>query len=352
MLLIDGSYGEGGGQVLRTCLSLSVVFGKPFKIINIRKNRPKPGLQPQHLTCVKACAEISGAELKGAELNSQELIFIPKKKPINKTYTFDIKTAGSTSLLFQTLLYPLALSKGGELILKGGTHVPFSPPYHYLKYVFLPVVDSLGLKAEVSLEKAGFYPKGGGRIIAKISPWEKFRLPKFAEGFDPENIYIISLISENLPSHILERQAKSAKEKLLKKKLKPKEEILEKIKSDSPGTMVFIYSIDRDKVKRVGFTELGRKGYPAEKVGESAVAQFLEFLKTNTQIEKHLADQILIPISFAITKNNKKNFKYTTSKITKHLLTQAWLIPQFINEINIKILGKEGESGEVKIERK
>ena len=109
MILIDGSYGEGGGQVLRTCLSLSVVLKKPFKIYKIRIGRPKPGLQPQHLTCVKACAEISKAETSGAELDSTELIFIPHEKPVNKTYIFDIKTAGSTSLLFQSLLYPCLL---------------------------------------------------------------------------------------------------------------------------------------------------------------------------------------------------------------------------------------------------
>lgn len=352
MILIDGSYGEGGGQVLRTCLSLSVLLGKSFKILNIRKNRPKPGLQPQHLACVKACAEISKAEISGAELNSTELIFIPKEKPINKTYIFDIKTAGSTSLLFQTLLYPLALSKGGELILQGGTHVPFSPSFHYLKYVFLPVISFLGLKADIHLEKAGFYPKGGGRIKAKILPWENFILPKFTYEFNPENICIISLISEDLPDHILERQLRSAKGKLLSANLKPKEELLEKVKSDSPGTMVFVYAVDKDKLKRAGFAELGKKGYPAEKVGENAVSKFLEFIKTKAQFEEHLADQILIPLSFVLINSVEKRFSFTTSKVTKHLITQAWLIPQFLEKITIKVLGKEGEPGEVEIERR
>ena len=349
MILIDGSYGEGGGQILRTCLSLSVVLGKPFKIFKIRVGRPKPGLQPQHLACVKACAEISKAELEGAELNSKELIFIPKEKPANKTYFFDIKTAGSTSLLFQTLLYPLALSEGGELILKGGTHVPFSPSFHYLKYVFLPMVNFLGLKAEPHLEKAGFYPKGGGEIRAKIFPWKEFKLPSIGKKFDPDEIFIISLISEDLPSHILERQAISAKKKLLTAQLKSPKEIFEKVKSDSPGTMLFIYSIDKDKIKRVGFFELGKKGYPAEKVGENSAIQFLEFLKTEAQFEEHLGDQILLPLTFAIIKNYEKIFIYKTSKITKHLLTQAWVISQFMKEINIEVLGKEGNPGEVKI---
>lgn len=352
MILIDGSFGEGGGQVLRTCLSLSVILGKPFKIYNIRKSRPKPGLQPQHLACVKACAEISEAEVSGAELNSTEIVFIPKRKPENRTFLFDIKTAGSTSLLFQTLLYPLALSKGGKLILKGGTHVPFSPSFHYIKYVFLPFIEVLGLKADIKLEKAGFYPKGGGEIRANIFPWNNFILPGMGKEFLPEAIFIHSIVSEDLPSHILERQANSAKGKILEVNLKPSNEILERVKSDSPGTMLFIYSIDKDNVKRAGFSELGKKGYPAEKVGENSASKFLNFLKTRAQIEEHLADQILIPLSFVIIKSIEKEISFTTSRVTKHLLTQAWLIPQFLENITIKILGKEGEPGEVKIERR
>jgi RNA 3'-phosphate cyclase len=352
MILIDGSFGEGGGQVLRTCLSLSVILGKPFKIYNIRKSRPKPGLQPQHLACVKACAEVSKAEVRGDELNSTEIVFIPQKKPENKTYFFDIKTAGSTSLLFQTLLYPLALSEGGELVLKGGTHVPHSPSFHYLKYVFLLVVRALGLKAEVQLEKTGFYPKGGGKIKAKIFPWKDFVLPDMGKSFLPATTYIYSLISEDLPAHILERQALSAKKKLHEAGLEPDEVIMEKVKSSSPGTVLFIYSIDKDGIKRAGFSELGKRGYPAEKVGENASLQFLEFLKTSAQIEEHLADQILIPLSFVIMKGSKRSFSFTTSRVTKHLLTQAWLIPQFLKEINIEISGKEDSPGEVKIERR
>ncbi len=352
MIVIDGAYGEGGGQILRTCLSLSVVLKKPFKIFNIRKNRPKPGLQPQHLACVKTCAEISKAELRGAELNSTEIIFIPKIKPANKMYFFDIKTAGSTSLLFQALLYPFAFSEGAELVLKGGTHVPFSPSFHYLKYVFLPFVRSLGLKAEICLEKAGFYPRGGGKIKTKIFPWKDFVLLDMDKSFLPETTYIYSLISEDLPSHILERQANSAKKRLLDAGLNVKEVIMEKVKSKSSGTQLFIYSVDKDKVKRAGFSELGKKGYPAEKVGENTAFQFLEFLETSAQIEEHLADQILIPLSFVLLRVDRRSFSFTTSRISRHLLTQAWLIPQFIKEISIKISGKEDSPGEVKIERR
>lgn len=345
MLVIDGSYGEGGGQILRTALSLAVILKKPLKLINIRASRPKPGLQPQHLACVKALTFISQAETVGAELNSKELIFIPQKTLIKNHYSFDIGTAGSTSLLFQALLYPLALTQDTILTLKGGTHVPFSPCAHYIERVFLPTVRLMGLKVDFQLKKVGFYPKGGGEIEAQISFWKKFQLPDFSEGFFPEKINILSLISEDLPSHILERQALSCKNLLEKEFLKTEVE-LRKVKSLSSGTAVFLFA--KDQNKRVGFTSLGRKGLPAEKVGEKSALDFLNFLKTKAQIEEHLADQILLPLSLVIWKNKKLKFSYKTSEVSKHLITQAWVISKFLPEVQIKI----EKTGEVILERR
>lgn len=246
MLVIDGSYGEGGGQILRTALSLAVILKIPIKLINIRASRPKPGLQPQHLACVKALACLSQAETHGAELNSKELIFIPQEILIQNHYSFEIGTAGSTSLLFQALLYPLALTQNTILTLKGGTHVPFSPSFHYIEKVFLPVMNLMGLKVIFKLKKVGFYPKGGGEVEAQIFLWDKFELPYFSEGFFPQKINILSLISEDLPSHILERQALSCK-KILENYGLNSEVELQKVRSDSPGTMVFLYAEDHNK---------------------------------------------------------------------------------------------------------
>ncbi|MGB9761131.1 MAG: RNA 3'-terminal phosphate cyclase [Caldimicrobium thiodismutans] len=352
MLFIDGSYGEGGGQVLRTALALSAILQKPFKMINLRAKRPKPGLQPQHLACVRAIKEITSAETKGDELHSEELIFTPKKKPPRGFYTFDIGTAGATTLLFQTLLYPLALSEGGEVLLKGGTHVPFSPPYHYLEYVYLPIISLFGFKVSLFLEKAGFYPKGGGIIRARIEKAQNFHLPFFEKGFIPEKIYLISLISEDLPSHILERQAKAAIELLSQRGLsceKLCEVLYEKVKSISPGTMLFIYATSQNK--RVGFTALGKKGLPAEKVGKNSAEEFLNFLKSSAQLEEYMGDQILLPASLVLEYKEKGYFTFEVSKITGHLLTQAFLIPQFLPKVKIRVLGNLGEKGEVILER-
>lgn len=354
MLLIDGAFGEGGGQILRTSLSLSIITQLSFKIFNIRANRPKPGLQPQHLTCVKAAAVISKAEVKGDFFGSKELTFSPKILPAPEVYKFSIGTAGSTSLLFQTLLYPLAWNKGGVLLLEGGTHVPYSPSYHYLKYVFLPIVELFGLKAEIEIQEYGFYPIGEGKIKAKVYPWENFLTPAFSEKFVPGKLEIYSVISDDLPEHILERQIKGAMEILKKLNLESLVEIkVEKVRSKSPGTFVFICVTDETGSKKAGFIELGKKGYPAEEVGKNAALKFIKFLETDAQFEEHLTDQILIPLGLVLTRiEEKKEYFFTTSKVTKHQLTQMWLIPKFLKNINIQICGEEGKKGYVKISRR
>jgi len=349
VLVLDGSYGEGGGQLLRSALSLSLILKLPFKMIKIRAGRPKPGLQPQHYCCVEACKKLSQARVEGDYLYSQELFFSPEHSPENKVYTFDIGTAGSTTLLFQTLFYPLALSQGGTLVLKGGTHVPYSPPYHYIERVYLPVVENFGFQGTITLERAGFYPKGGGEIIAHIKATRKLKIPQFPEKFFPQRIHILSLISEDLPSHILERQAKAA-QAILKAEGYEGEIFLEKVKASSPGTMLLVYG--EGGPLRAGFSILGRKGVPAEEVGKRAAQEFLHFLKTQAQVEEHLGDQLLLPASLSLLSSEEKTFSYTVSKLTRHLLTQAWLIPQFLKEISIKVEGKEGEKGGVILERR
>lgn len=348
MLVIDGSFGEGGGQILRTALSLSLILLKPFRIVKIRASRPKPGLQPQHLSCVKASALLSSAITEGDHLHSQELTFIPQIRPQIETYTFDIGTAGSTCLLLQTLFYPLSFSEGALLYLKGGTHVPHSPNYHYLEKVWLPVIQTFGFKGGLQLSRPGFYPQGGGLIISQIERMERLKLPDLSDGFNPEKIEILSLITDNLPTHILERQAKSALKVLSQNNLKA-ELRYEILKSLSPGTMLLI--IARDGLKRVGFSTLGKKGFPAEEVGKTSALAFLKFLESRAQFEEYLGDQILLPASLALLVSPSKRFSYQVASVTKHLITQAWLIPQFLDKIKILVEGKVGERGEVVLER-
>ena len=174
MLHLDGSYGEGGGQILRTALSLSAWLGQPVRIDHLRAGRPKPGLRPQHLTAVRALAQITRAEVTGVELNSQELTFRPRA-PQAGHYLFDVAeragSAGSVTLIAQALLPPLLRAAGSStLTLRGGTQVPWSPPAHYLFQVFLPALAQLGAEVKMTLERWGWYPRGGGEARWEIKP--------------------------------------------------------------------------------------------------------------------------------------------------------------------------------------
>ncbi len=349
LLQIDGSYCEGGGQILRTSLSLSLVLQKPFKMVKIRANRPKPGLQPQHFACVEACKRLSEAYVEGAHLHSQELLFIPRKLPSQGEYSFDIGTAGSTSLLFQTLFVPLAFGGGGRLILSGGTHVPFSPTFHYLERVYLPVVKTLGFYAKASLLEVGFYPKGGGKVIFQVFPKEKVSLPETFQEFNAKRLTILSLVSEDLPEHILFRQAKSALDTLGELSIEKQTEYV-KVKSRSPGTMLLIYS--ESEILRAGVDLLGKKGLPAEEIGRKAGRTLLDFLYSKAHLDEHLGDQILLPLCLAMQEAQIRKFSYKVQRVSGHLLTQVWLIPKFIEELLIKIEGRLGERGTVIIERK
>ncbi len=184
MIVVNGSYGEGGGQVLRTSLTLSTLLGEPMRIENIRARRRNPGLQAQHLTGVRAIAQICDAELEGADLGSLTLTFKPRSLPQAGEYSFDVAearkggSAGATSLVFQTLLLPLTFARGqSRLTIRGGTHVAWSPPFHYLKHVYLPILTRMGLEARAEIEKWGWYPIGGGEMAASISGQKGNHLP-------------------------------------------------------------------------------------------------------------------------------------------------------------------------------
>ncbi len=362
MIEIDGSYGEGGGQILRSSLTLSLLTGKPFKLVNIRVKRKKPGLMPQHLACVKACKELSQAKTSGDSLGSTTLVFEPKAEPKAGSYFFDVGTAGATTLVFQTIFLPLSLAKGAEVILKGGTHVPYSPTYHYLEYVYEPMLAHFGFKAELKLERAGFYPVGEGMIKAKISPVRELSCPLFCEeaqdngskDFSLQKVLIISMISKDLPRHILERQAKSALE-YLRSFIKitwpdalweVKQEVVE---SSSPGTMTFV--LLQGGSLRAGFSSLGAKGVPAEEVGKSSAKLAYEFLRKGAQVDPHLADQLVLPLAYLVYLGKANSTSYTTQSITMHLITQAWLIPQFLEGLRISVNSLDDGKGVVRIER-
>jgi RNA 3'-terminal phosphate cyclase (ATP) len=320
MLTIDGSHGEGGGQVLRSSLTLSMITGRPFKITNIRALRPKPGLRPQHLACVMAAAQICDADVEGAGIGSRQIVFKPGRIRPGR-YRFSIGTAGSTSLLFQTLALPLALCTTSSTIrLEGGTHVPFSPCFHYLEKVYIPALRIMGLAMEIRLTRWGFYPKGGGIMETTVAAGG-LKAPFVPKPSGEPKIFGISA-SARLPEHVRTRQARSARDFLARHGI-PASISLEEAEADSPGSLMFLWT--EGKGRFIGASALGRLGLPAEEVGKRAAREFIRQFVKRASCDRHLSDQLLIPAALAPGRST-----WTTSKITTHFTTNAWVVQRFI----------------------
>lgn len=341
MIEIDGAYGEGGGQIIRSSLTLSMCTGLPFRITNIRKGREKGGLRPQHLQAVKSSAEISGAAVKGDELGSDQLEFVPKSIKHGE-YRWDIGTAGSTSLVLQTLLYPLHLAGVTSRIdITGGTHVRWSPPYHYLQWIWLPLIRELGYQASIKMLKAGYYPQGGGRVQLTVEPSRTSLQPMdLTERGVLESVKGVSVVS-NLPSHIAERQRDQAISELEDLPC-PVEVGIQRPDSPGKGTAVILQAIFASSVGC--YFSLGALGKPAERVAEEAARGLRGFIQGKGALDKYMADQILLPLGLIHGES-----RYTTEEITNHLLTNRYIIQQFV-EVSIEIEGKEGEPGMVRVQ--
>lgn len=343
MIKIDGSYGEGGGQILRTALSLSAILNKPFQIYNIRKGRKKPGLLAQHLTGVNAAKVITKAKVTGNEFGSLSLTFEPMG--INGgEYEFNVAeergSAGAITLVAQTILPILFYAdRESKVTLKGGTHVPFSPPFDYLKDILLPFAAELGFEAKVSLKQYGFYPVGGGEVVLEIKnqrkPIHSQSSSEFKTRGKLNGLSIISKIA-NLPASIAERQKNRLEQKLQKYlSTQPGCQLTEQcevVKANCPGTYLFLTAAFQNI--RAGFSALGEKGKPAERVGDEVGNQFEEYFESNGVFDSHLADQIITLLAL-----NRKPTSFSTNKITNHLLTNIWVINQFLPEIKIEISG-------------
>jgi RNA 3'-terminal phosphate cyclase (ATP) len=342
-LQIDGNYGEGGGQILRTTLSLSCILRRPVEIINIRKGRKISGLQPQHLTSVSACKKITAAEVEGDQLQSVSLRFSPQEIRGGE-FTFDVsekkRSAGSTSLILQTLFLPLSRCRAGSTVrILGGTHVPWSPPFNYLKEVFAPTVKKLGCGIELEISKWGWYPRGGGEVSCRIQPTTKFSSLDLTERGRLLKLSGLSAVS-NLPISIAERQRSQAMKVLRVKGFSPEVELLD-APSIGQGSFLFLKAEFENSV--AGFGALGERGKRAEKVAQEACDDFLQFMQSDAAVEPHLADQLIPYLALAEGRST-----FTVSKITKHLLTNIWVVKQFL-PIEISVEGREGAGGKVMV---
>jgi RNA 3'-phosphate cyclase len=334
MLHLDGSYGEGGGQIVRTSLSLAALVGEAVRIENIRAGRPKPGLKAQHLTAVRALARISGAEVRGAELHSRELTFIPGRVRAGE-YVFDVAetmgSAGSVSLVAQAVLPALLFAPGrSTVIIQGGTHVPWSPPVHYLLHVFVPLLERLGARVSLTLEHWGFYPRGGGRVRLEVEPVSSLTPVELLTPARRPELRALSAAGR-LPEHVRRRQAARLWERL------GAELPVEEVAADSldPGSLVFLWG------PGAGFSALGARGKPAEQVADEAVDAFLHYEAQHAALDRHAADQLVLYLATA-----RGPSRFTTEAVTSHLLTNIWVIEQFMGP-RFTVTGALGERGEV-----
>jgi RNA 3'-terminal phosphate cyclase (ATP) len=319
MITIDGSFGEGGGQIIRTSLALSLITGKPFRIYNVRARRRRPGLQPQHLMAVNAAAEIGRAQADGATVGSEEFTFKPGKV-VPDEYVFSIGTAGSTTLVLQALLPPLMLAGApSRLTLEGGTHNVHAPPFEFLKKTFLPLVNLTGPRVSLELERYGFYPPGGGRIHITIEPGVARNRIDLRERGEILAQRARALVVK-LPPGIAERELD-----VIREMLAWSDELLQLETSDnaySPGNVLTI-EIESEQLTEI-FTGIGERGVRAEVVAERAVREAQQYLALNAPVGEHLADQLLIPLSLA------GGGSYLTGHLSLHTTTNIEIIKKFL----------------------
>lgn len=326
-LIIDGSHGEGGGQILRSALSLSAITGSPVRIEKLRANRKKPGLAAQHLTSVRAAAMLCDAEVKGAELGSQTLQFIPRKPVRAGDYFLDVAqareggSAGAVMLVLQTLLPPLALATGvSTVMLRGGTHVDMSPSYDYLHDVWLPTLARMGVRAELSLVRSGWYPVGRGEVRLRIEGAEKL-LPLRLEHRGPLRAITGRALVANLPAHICERMAAHARYLLEQAGMAAKIETVV-MKAACPGAGLYLTAHYENSL--AGFGAQGKRGKSAEQVAEEACFALLQHYRSGAALEQHLADQLILPAALC-----RGESVFGIERISPHLVTNAWVVERF-----------------------
>lgn len=341
LLEIDGAFGEGGGQIVRTAVALSCVTGTPIRVFNVRARRKNPGLGHQHVTAIRAAREICGARLVGVQVGSQSFEFWPGQvKPGN--YSFDIGTAGSTTLVFQTIVWPLLAAEGdSHVTLVGGTHNPMAPCFDYLQLVWLPFVRAMGADISLRLSRYGFYPAGGGRIHATIAGTGNLsRLrPLTLETRGQEGRLRVWSRVARLPESIATRQLNRTLKELERAGLDVGEYEEGVVDARCPGTYVFI--LYEDECTRAGFQALGERGKRAERVADEAVLGLLAYLETEAAVDPHMGDQLVLPAALG-----RGPSAYTTSQVTSHLLTHAHLLRLFLGR-QIEVRGSEGEPGHV-----
>jgi RNA 3'-terminal phosphate cyclase (ATP) len=320
MLDLDGSFGEGGGQILRSSLTLALLTGQAFRLRKIRARRSRPGLQPQHLMAVRAAAEVGRAQTHGASVGSSQLEFIPQTvRPGD--YDFAIGTAGATGLVLHAVYLPLALQVGPSTVtVEGGTHNDHSPCFHFLDTTWRAYLERIGLPIEMHMERPGFYPRGGGRITARIPANCRLRGLNLRDRPPVTRVRGFSAVA-GLPDHIARRQAARATERLEHADLEV--DLRLETWPGGPGSVLALV-LDEPPVPTT-FFGLGARGKRAEAVADDAVSQLLPYVASDAPVDEHSADQLVLPLAFA-----EGPSEYRSSRVTQHLLTNIDVVRRFI----------------------
>ena len=319
MIELDGSAGEGGGQILRTALALAMITGQPFRITRIRANRPKPGLMRQHLAAVQAAARISGATVTQAELGSSELAFEPGQVMAGD-YEFAIGSAGSCTLVLQTLVLALLNAEGPSTIrVTGGTHNDMAPPVQFLQRAYRPLLEAMGARVDFSLERYGFYPAGGGTVVARVEPCAGLNPITLLER-GPRRAGYAEAFTAGIPPSVGQRELDCIGAKMgwdedqLKPHVLPGEQ--------GPGNAVLI-TLEHEHVTEV-FAGFGAKMVRAEAVAGQAFKEAREYIASGAAVGEHLADQLMLPLALA------GGGSFTASTVSRHALTNADVIACFL----------------------
>jgi RNA 3'-terminal phosphate cyclase (ATP) len=331
---IDGAQGEGGGQMVRSSLALALVTGRSVEILNIRAKRKKPGLMQQHLTAVRAAAEVGGAEIASDSLHSERLLFRPGKVS-GGNYAFKVRTAGSATLVMQTVL-PALLTAPNEshLTFEGGTHNSMAPPFEFLAKAFLPLVQRMGPAVVTQLFRPGFYPAGGGRFAATIRPAPLGRLELTERGnlLDQR----VRVLLAHLPPHIGKRECDTIANAT---GWTAQSMLVEEVKnSHGPGNAVMI-ELEAEHVTEV-FTGFGRLGVRAEEVAAECLHEAQDYLSAGVPVGPHLADQLLLPLGIA-TYQGTGGGTFRTMALTQHALTHLDILRRFLEiKIDVREIGE------------
>jgi RNA 3'-terminal phosphate cyclase (ATP) len=336
---IDGSMGEGGGQVLRSSLALAIATGRAVSLTNIRAGRKKPGLQPQHLASVRAAAAVCSAHVEGAAVGARAIRFSPNAV-VGGTHRIDIGTAGATSLVAHTVIPALvATGTKAQLIITGGTHVPMSPPFEHLAFAYAPALEHVGARVSVRLEAHGFLPEGGGRIVVDVDPpavGAPTRLEVLARGAIRAQRLIV-VAGSRIPTHVADREVG-----VLRKGL-ARVDAVEHVNPPRAGNAV-AFLVDGAHITDV-FSAVGARGVPAELVAGDVVDEVRAFLAADVPVGEHLADQLLLPMALL------QGGAFITLPPTLHTTTNAEVIKRFLDvDITFTPVGTSGEASRVRVD--